>query len=139
MDFTQTTLVSKQSKIYMVTFSLAKEDRLKSIAIFLDLSKAFDTLSHDLLLKKLEIYGIRGLSNKWFDSYISNIQLQVKCKTLSSNMTESSSKYQITCGTVQGSCLGPLLSNIFCNDLYLNIKNCNLIMFADNTTLYASH
>ena len=138
-DFTQTTLVSKQSKIYVATFLLAKEDGLKSIAIFLDLSKAFDTLSHDLLLKKLEIYGIRGLSNKWFNSYISNRQLQVKCKTLSSNMTESSSKYQITYGTAQGSCLGPLLFNIFCNDLYLNINNCNLIIFADDTTLYASH
>ena len=54
-------------------------------------------------------------------------------------MSESSSKYQITYGTAQGSCLGPLLFNIFCNDLYLNISNCNLIMFADDTTLYASH
>ena len=118
---------------------LAKEDGFKTIAFFSDLSKAFDTLTHDLLLKKLEIYRIRGLSYKWFNSYISSRQFKVKCKTLSSNMPESSSKYQITYGTAQGSCLGPLLFNIFCNDLYLNIKNCNLIMFADDTTLYASH
>ena len=118
---------------------LAKEEGFKTIAIFLDLSNAFDTFSHELLLKKLEIYGIRNLSHKWFDSYISNRQLQIKCKTLSSNMFETSSKYQITYGTTQGSCLRPLLFNIFCNDLYLNINNCNLIMFAGDTTLYASH
>ena len=86
---------------------LAKEAGFKTIP------KAFDTLTHDLLLKKLEIYGIRGLSYKWFDSYISNRQLKVKCKTLSSNMSESSSKYQITYGKAQWSCLGPLLFNIY--------------------------
>ena len=62
-----------------------KEDGFTSIAVFLDLSKAFDTLSHDLLLRKLNIYGIRGHCNDWFRSYISNRMLQVKCKTLRSN------------------------------------------------------
>ena len=65
--------------------------------------------------------------------------LQVKCKTLSSNTIEISNRYPITHGTAQGSCLGPLLFNIFCNDIYENVKHCNLILFADNTTLYASH
>ena len=50
-----------------------------------------------------------------------------------------SNQYQIKYGTPQGSCLGPLLFNLFCNDLYLNVEYCNLIMFADDTTLYASH
>ena len=116
-----------------------KEDGFKTAAILLDLSKAFDTLSHRLLLKKLELYGIRGHSNKWFESYLSNRDLQVKCKTLSSNTLETGNKYPITYGTVQGSFLGPLLFNIFCNDIYLNVKYCNLILFADDTTLYASH
>ena len=65
--------------------------------------------------------------------------LQVKCKTLSSNTIEISNRYPIICGTAQGSCLGPLLFNIFCNDIYENVKHCNLISFADDTTLYASH
>ena len=82
-----------------------KEDSLKSAAIFLDLSKAFNTLSHDILLKKLEIYGIRGVCNKWFESYLTNRSIQVKCKTLSSNTTKMGNRYPIKYGTAQGSCL----------------------------------
>ena len=116
-----------------------KEDGLKTAAIYLDLSKAFDMISHDLLLKKLKLYGIRGISNNWINSYITDRYLQVKCRTLSCNKPELSDKYNINYGTAQGSCLGPLLFNIFCNDLYLNIEYCNIIMFADDITLYASH
>ena len=54
-------------------------------------------------------------------------------------MTQTSNQYQIKHGTPQGSSLGPLLFNLYCNDLYLNVEYCNLIMFADDTTLYASH
>ena len=115
------------------------EKGLTTTVIYLDLSKAFDTLSHELLLKKLELYGIRGVCNKWFESYITNRELQVKCNTSSCNNAVISQKYKITHGTAQGSCLRPLLFNIFCNDIYLNIVHCNLILFADDTTLYASH
>ena len=114
-----------------------KEDGIQTAAVFLDLSKAFDTISHDLLLKKLDKYGIRGLSSEWIHSYISNRCLQVKCLTLSCNKPELSNKYNINHGTAQGSCLGPLLFNLFCNDLYLNLEYCNIIMFADDITLYA--
>ena len=65
--------------------------------------------------------------------------LQVKCKTLSSNSIAISNRYAITHGTAQGSCLGPLLFNIFCNDIYEHVNFCNLMLFADDTTLYASH
>ena len=116
-----------------------KEEGQNSVAVFLDLSKAFDTLSHELLFKKLNIYGIRGHCNNWFRSYLTNRKLHVKCKTLSSNATEISKQYLITHGTAQGSCLGPLLFNIFCNDIYINIKHCKIILFADDTTLYESH
>ena len=116
-----------------------KEQGLQTAAIFLDLSKAFDTISHDIQLKKLEIYGIRGVCNKWFESYLTKRILQVKCKTLSRNNIETSNRYQIKHGTAQGSCLGPLLFNIFCNDIQYNIEKSNLILFADDTTIYASH
>ena len=116
-----------------------KEDGFKTATVYLDLSKAFDTISHDLLLKKLEKYGVRGISNDWINSYISDRHLQVKCCTLSCNKPELSNRYNITHGMAQGSCLGPLLFNIFCNDLYLNLEYCNIIMFADDITLYASH
>ena len=116
-----------------------KEHGLQTAAIFLDLSKAFDTISHDILLKKLEIYGIRGICNKWFKSYLTKRTIQVKCKTLSSNNIEMSSRYQIKHGTAQGSCLGPLLFNIFCNGIQYNIEHSNRILFADDTMIYASH
>ena len=70
---------------------------------------------------------------------MSNRLIQVKCQTLSCNKIETSNQYQIKYGTPQGSCLEPLLFNLFCNDLYLNVEYCGLIMFADDMTLYASH
>lgn len=116
-----------------------RQDGQKMIAVYLDLWKAFDTLSHNLLLKKSEIYGLRGLCNQWLESYITNRSLQVKCRTISCNTEEMSNKYQITYGTAQGSCLGPLLFDKFCNDIYLNVEYCKIILFADDTTLYTSH
>ena len=65
--------------------------------------------------------------------------LQVKCNTLSSNTVEMRDKYPITHETAQGSFLGPLLFNIFCNDIYKNVQYCILILFTDDTILYASH
>ena len=65
--------------------------------------------------------------------------MQVKCHTLSSNQYVISDKYSVPHGTAQGSCFGPLLFNVFCNDIYTSITHCNLILFADDTTMYASH
>ena len=87
----------------------------------------------------MEIYGIRGICNKWFESYLTDRNIQVKCKTLSSNTIETSNKYQTKYSIAQGSCLGPLLFNIFCNDIHYNVEYCNLILFTDDTTIYTSH
>ena len=74
-----------------------------SVGIFFDLSKAFDTFSHDILLKKLEFYGIRGTSLEWFASYLAGRQQCVHYKNATSKILE------MKCGVPQGSILGPLL------------------------------
>ena len=113
------------------------ERKEHTAAIFLDLPKAFDTLDHELLLKKLEIYRIRGTALDWFMSYLSNRSMRVKYH---GNGKEVYSAWQkITHGAPQGSCLGPLLFLIFCNDLNLNLTYLSCIQFADDTTLYYTH
>ena len=100
--------------------------------LFLDLSKAFDTLEHTVLLKKLEIYGIHGPLLDWYNSYLYQRKLMAKCNYTLSN------KYNINYGTPKGSCLGNLLFIIFCNDLYLHLTFLSCIQFANDTTLYCS-
>ena len=115
----------------------AKEQSLQSAAIFLGLSKAFDTLNHEVLLAKLHRYGIRGIANDWFRHYLTDRTLRAKVP-VSSNHVSYSDCYDITYGTAQGSCLGPLLFILFCNDnQYLPLYG-HLILFADDTTLLSS-
>ena len=116
-----------------------KQDGMYTLAVFLDLSKAFDSLEHDVLLKKLYKYGIRGIALKWFKSYLTDRTMRVKCNVASSGKTEYSTYLNITYGTPQGSCLGPLIFLIFTNDLYRNLVYSSAILFADDTTLYKTH
>ena len=81
------------------------------IGVFLDFSKAFDTVNHDVLLQKLQHYGIRGSALKWFQSYLSD-----RCQYVT-YIGQESSKKAINCGVPQGSILGPLLFIIYVNDL----------------------
>ena len=107
--------------------------------IFLDLSKAFDTLEHEVVYMKLEKYGLRGNCLKWFQSYLGDRSLIVECKTGDSNSKTSSNSYPVDYGTPQGSCLGPLIFLIFCNDLQNHLIFLSCIQFADDTTLYITH
>ena len=104
-----------------------------SIGIFLDLCKAFDTIDHSLLLKKLEIYGVRGNALHCITSYLSDTS---KCVSIDGVL---SNPEKIICGVPQGSVLGPLLFILNINDIG-NVSNIlKLIMFADDTNGFASH
>ena len=116
-----------------------KERCMHTAGIFLDLSKAFDTLPHAILLNKLEKYGIRGTMQDWFMSYLKTRTLRVKCNVASSNIPIKSDLYKIGIGTPQGSCLGPLLFLLYNNDLYLHLEHTKVILFADDTTIYMGH
>ena len=116
-----------------------KQEGMYTLALFLDLSKAFDSLEHNVLLKKLERYGIRGKTNEWFASYLPNRKMRVKCTVSSTGKQECSNYQKVNYGTPQGSCLGPLIFIIFTNDLHKQMTSCSSLLFADDTTLYMTH
>ena len=104
-----------------------------TLSVFLDLSKAFDTVDHSILLNKMYYYGVRGHSYQWFESYLSNRSQYVYMNS------GTSTKLNINCGVPQGSILGPLLFLIFVNDIVNSSKILNYILFADDTNTYLSH
>ena len=116
----------------------AKNAKHHSCALFLDLPKAFDTLNHNILLNKLDKYGIWGVCNDWFRSYLNNRRLLCKINT-AENTTIKSDYFNITYGTAQGSCLGPLLFILFTNDIHLLSTYSRIILFADDTTIFSHH
>ena len=108
----------------------ALDDKEYFLSVFLDLSKAFDTVNHNILLIKLAHYGIRGSALNWFKSYLSNRKQFVEINASKSNTQN------IACGVPQGSILGPLLFFIYINDLPNASNILKTLNFADDTTLF---
>lgn len=104
-----------------------------SCGVFIDFQKAFDTVNHKILLKKLEYYGFRGIANEWFSSYLSH-RSQV---TVVGSHTSNSS--DVVCGVPQGSVLGPLLFLLYINDICSCSTKLGFYLFADDTNLLYSH
>jgi hypothetical protein len=109
------------------------DDKNFSLGIFFDLSKAFDTVNHKILIKKLEYYGFRGVCNSWFLDYLSSRSQYVYFKG------QKSVALDVTCSVPQGSILGPLLFLLYINDLSMTSSVFKFILFADDTNVFLSH
>ena len=97
--------------------------------VFKDLKDAFDTVDHNILCKKLELYGIQHRELSWFQSYLSNCEQFCRVNGVDSNIED------IKVGVPQGSCLGPLLFLIYINDLPQAVQASTVSMYADDTSL----
>ena len=126
---------STEHAVLLLVYKLYQSfDKSKfTLLIFIDLSKAFDTVDHKILTKKLELYRIKGCNLGWIESYLSNRKEFITYGDKQTNLET------ITCGVPQGSILGPLLFLIFVNDLHKVTKYLDPIMFADDTNLFYSH
>ena len=114
------------------TWKKHSDKREKIGVILMDLSKAFDTINHSLLLAKLDAYGFSRAPLKLMQNYLCNRQQRISINGSFSNWTE------VITVVSQGSILGPLLFNVFLNYIFMFISKCNLCNYADDKTLHST-
>ena len=108
----------------------AMDNDMCSIGVFIDLKKAFDTVNHNLLIKKFKYYGIRGVASNFLETYLKDRSQYVQFKG------EKSYRKNILCGVPQGSILGPLLFILYINDMHKVSDLLHFIIFADDTNIF---
>ena len=106
------------------------------LGVFIDLSKAFDIVDHNILLEILIMHEVKGNNLKWFLSYLSNRKQNIEFQN--DDKKETTNSLTIKCGVPQGSILGPLLFIVYVGDLYRGSNILKPIMFADDTNLFCS-